>query len=159
MKRIVSVLLLCALAPRVQAQESQAFNISGEILPGVCKVAFPDVDLGWHSAASFTGSHATPYVDFSGTVSDCDPLVLRVAMTFDGNADPDNGDLFQALPGIGIQLVRVVGALNVPLRPAARTQYVSATGIYPFRARLQQSSPNVSAGRIQRAVTVSLTYN
>lgn len=150
-------LLLCAAT--VHAQDSQAFTMSGEILPGVCKVAFPDVDLGSHQASLFTGSYATAYVDFSGTVSDCDAQVLRVAMTFNGAADSSNASLFQGVPGVGIELVRVVGAVNVPIQPGARTQYTTAAGVYPFRARFRQSAATVGAGRVTRPITVSLTYN
>lgn len=150
--------LLCAAAG-AQAQDSQTFTASGEILPGVCKIVFPDVDLGSHQASLFTGSYGTPYVDFNGTVSDCDPLVLRVAMTFVGNADPDNAALFQGVPGVGIELVRAVGGTNIPIAPGGSTQFVTAAGVYPFRARFLQSAASVSAGRVTRPVTVTLSYN
>lgn len=150
---------LSALAATASAQDSQPFNVSGEILPGVCRIAFPDVDLGSHSATLFTGSYETPFIDFVGTVSDCDPLVLRVAMTFTGTADTDNGSLFMGLAGVGIDLVRVVGAANVPIPPGGSTQYATAAGTYPFRARFKQSAARVAAGRVQRPITVSLSYN
>ena len=41
---------------------------------------------------------------------------------------------------MGVELVRVVSTLNVPIPPGGRTQYVTAEGIYPFRARLLQSA-------------------
>ncbi|MFE3968780.1 fimbrial protein [Stenotrophomonas sp. YIM B13575] len=159
MHRTALFLVLAMLTASVQAQDTQPFTVSGEILPGACRITFPDVDLGSHLANVFTGSHGTAYVDFSGTVSDCDPLILRVAMTFDGTADIDNNRLFQGVPGVGVELVRVVSTLNVPIPPGGRTQYVTAEGIFPFRARLLQSAMPVSVGRIQRPITVSLTYN
>lgn len=150
--------LLCATAG-AQAQDSQTFTASGEILPGVCKITFPDVDLGSHQASLFTGSYGTPYVDFNGTVSDCDPLVLRVTMTFVGNADPDNAGLFQGVPGVGIELGVPFGSSSVPIRPGGSVQFPTAAGVYPFRARFLQSAASVSAGRVTRPVTVTLTYN
>jgi len=159
MNRPLLLLGLLCVAAGARAQDSQTFTASGEILPGVCKIAFPDVPLGSHPASLFTGSYGTPYIDFNGTVSDCDPLVLRVTMTFVGNADPDNAALFQGVPGVGIELVRAVGGLNVPIPPGGSTLFATATGIYPFRARFLQSAATVAAGRVTRPVTVSLTYN
>lgn len=159
MHRTPLLLLLAFAAGSARAQDSQPFTVSGEILPGACRISFPDVDLGSHQAKLFTGSYGTPYIDFSGTVSDCDPLVLRVAMSFDGAADVDNATLFLGTPGVGVEVVRVAGSLNVPLPPGSKTQYATAQGTYPFRARLLQSAATVSAGRIQRPITVSLTYN
>ncbi|WP_312400414.1 fimbrial protein [Stenotrophomonas indicatrix] len=159
MDRIALFLALAAASAAAHAQDTQPFTVSGEILPGACRVSFPDVDLGSHAATLFTGSYGTAYVDFSGTVSDCDPLVRRVAMSFDGSADPDNGQLFQGVQGVGLELVRVVSSLNVPIPPGGRTQYATAEGTYPYRARLLQSAAVVAAGRIQRPITVSLTYN
>ena len=159
MIRSVFFLALLAGAGAVHAQDTQTFTASGEILPGACKVAFPDVNLGSHLASLFTGSYATPYVDFNGTVSDCDPQILRVAMTFVGNADTDNAALFQGVQGVGIQLARVVGSTNIPIRPGIPTQFATAQGTYPFRARFMQSSPTVSAGVATRPITVTLTYN
>ncbi|MEG0186615.1 MAG: fimbrial protein [Stenotrophomonas sp.] len=159
MHSIARLLLLSLAVAPAYAQDTQPFTVSGEILPGACRVAFPDVDLGSHQANLFTGSYGTAYIDFSGTVSDCDPLVRRVTMAFDGSADTDNGALFQGVPGVGVELVRVVGSLNVPLPPGSSTHYASAEGTYPFRARLLQSATPVAAGRIQRPITVSLTYN
>ncbi|AWH33325.1 MULTISPECIES: fimbrial protein [Stenotrophomonas] len=159
MHRSTVVLMLALATANVQAQDSQPFSVSGEILPGACRVSFPDVDLGSHSATLFTGSFGTPYVDFNGTVSDCDPLVTRVAMTFDGSADADNAQLFQGVKGVGIELVRVVGSTPVPIPPGSRTQYVTAAGSYPFRARFLQSAASVGAGRVTRPITVSLSYN
>ena len=159
MRRIALFLVLALATANVHAQDTQPFTVSGEILPGACRVSFPDVDLGSHPANLFTGSHGTPYIDFSGTVSDCDPLVRRVAMTFDGSADTHNSALFQGVPGVGVELVQVVSSLNVPIPPGGGIQYPTAEGSYPFRARLLQSASPVSVGRIQRPITVSLTYN
>jgi len=153
----LAALLLCAAS--VQAQDSQAFTMSGEILPGVCKVSFPDVNLGSHQSSLFTGSYGTAYVDFNGTVTDCGPLVRRVAMTFTGVADSNDSGLFLGVSGVGIELVRVVGTLNVPIAPGGTTQFVTPAGVYPFRARFLQSAATVAAGRVTRPITVSLTYN
>ena len=159
MLRSIAFISLLGCAGAATAQSTQTFTASGEILPGVCKIVFPDVDLGSHRASLFTGSYQTPYVEFDGTVSDCDPLVLRVRMTFTGIADVNNAALFQGVDGVGIELARAVGGFSAPIPPGGSSPFATAAGVYPFRARFVQSSATVLPGRVTRPVTVTLTYN
>ena len=45
MHRTALFLVLAMLTASVQAQDTQPFTVSGEILPGACRITFPDVDL------------------------------------------------------------------------------------------------------------------
>lgn len=159
MNRIAALLLISAVAAPASAADKKDFSVNGEILPGVCNVDFPPVELGSHSASLFTGDYETDFVDFIGTVSDCDPLVRRVAMRFEGLADKSNPSLFLGVDGVGIQLVRVASTIDVPIPPNSSSQFATAAGDYEFRARFKQSLKSVAAGRVQRTITVSLSYN
>ncbi|WP_414491805.1 fimbrial protein [Stenotrophomonas maltophilia] len=154
------LVLLCSALPGVAAaQESTAFNLTGRILPGVCRIAASDVDLGTFYATDFTGVGTTkPWITTSIQVSNCDPLITRVALSFSGTADTANANYFRGVAGIGIEMERE--SPSTPVRPAGTTlQYATANGLYMVRARFRQTAATVAAGSVSSAVTVSMSYN
>lgn len=149
--------LLLASATTAHAQ-SVTFNLTGEILPGVCQFTANDVDLGTYYATDFTGAYAGTWVDVPIQVTRCDPLITRIAMRISGLADAAQASYFRGLAGVGIEVQQ--GTTNAAVVPAGSTlQYTTITGTYLLRARLRQSAASVAAGRISSPVTVTLSYN
>lgn len=139
------------------AQSRPDFFVTGTILPGVCRIAVDDVDLGTYRATQFTGAFVTPFTPVNVVVSQCDPLVTRVALRFDGVADVNDASLFQAVAGIGIELQETASGQRVS--PGTTVQRSSAAGSHAFRARFSQSATPVAAGQVSRPITVTMTYN
>ncbi|AWH33324.1 MULTISPECIES: type 1 fimbrial protein [Stenotrophomonas] len=154
---LMSGLLLCAAAAQAQTATTTNFNVTGTILPGVCRIAVADVDLGTYQSTQFTGAFTTPFQNINVVVSQCDPLITRVGLHFDGSADVNDATLFQGVAGIGIELQRTSSGAR--LRPGGWTQMTTAAGTHAFRARFVQSAAAVSAGTVSRPITVSMTYN
>ncbi|WP_414491807.1 fimbrial protein [Stenotrophomonas maltophilia] len=153
---LLGSLLLCATATG-QTINNTDFNVTGEILPGVCRIAVADVDLGSYQATQFTGAFATPFQPIDVVVSQCDPLISRVNLRFDGAGDGSNVQLFQGVQGVGIELQwRGTG---VRIVPGGNIQMATAAGTHGFRARFLQSAPTVAAGKVTRPMTVSMTYD
>ncbi len=144
-------------AGHAAAQTTTTFNVTGTILPGVCRIAVADVSLGTYQATLFTGAYASPFQPVNVVVSQCDPLVTRVALRFDGNADTSNAQLFQGVPGIGIELQYTSSGARVA--PGGTAQMATAAATHAFRARFVQSRATVSAGTVSRPITVTMTYN
>jgi len=146
---------LFALSGTVCAQTATTtnFNVTGTILPGVCRIAVADVDLGTYQATQFTGAFNTPFQAVNVVVSQCDPLVTRVGLRFTGN----DATLFQGVAGIGIELQRTSTGTRLP--PGGLSQMSTAAGTHVFRARFMQSAATVAAGTVSRPITVSMTYN
>lgn len=154
----VAVLGLCASAcVHAQSVTTTTFNVTGTILPGVCRIAVADVDLGTYQSTQFTGAFNTPYQAVSVVVSQCDPQVTRIALRFDGTTDTADATLFQGVPGIGVELQLVTPATRIA--PGTSTQLTTAAGTYAFRARFMQSAATVAAGNVSRPITVRMTYN
>ena len=139
------------------AQSTADFLVTGTILPGVCRIAIDDVDLGTYRATQFTGAYVTPFVPVNVVVSQCDPLVTRVALRFDGATDAADTSLFQGVAGIGIELQETDSGQRVS--PGMTVQRATAAGSHPFRARFAQSASTVAAGQASRPNTVTMTYN
>ena len=148
---------LLALPSAAFAQTIAHFNVTGTILPGVCRIAVADVDLGTYQATQFTGAFSTPFQPIEVRVSQCDPLVTRIGLRFTGSADSNDATLFQGVAGIGIELQRTSNSTRLP--PGGWTQMDTAAGTHAFRARFVQSAATVSAGTVSRPITVSMTYN
>ncbi|MEG2802903.1 fimbrial protein [Stenotrophomonas sp.] len=147
------------MPPTASAQTTTTtnFNVTGTILPGVCRIAVADVDLGTYQATQFTGAFTTPFQAVSVVVSQCDPLVSRVGLRFAGTADGADATLFQGVAGIGIELQRT--ATGTRLAPGGLAQMTTAAGTHAFRVRFVQSAATVAAGTVNRPITVSMTYN
>lgn len=151
--------LLAGIAGGAQAQTLN-FNLTGTILPGVCRFTVADVNLGTYTATQFTGSFATPFVDVPVTSAGCDPLVATVHMRVTGTPDVANASLFRGLAGVGVELQ--VKLPNAPVVPAGTTVTfppVASGSVYMFQARFRQSAPNVAAGRVSSPITLTVTYN
>lgn len=149
--------LLLAATSTAHAQ-SVTFNLTGEILPGVCQFTAADVDLGTYYATDFTGAFNGAWVNVPIQVTRCDPLITRIAMRVTGLADTAQAAYFRGIAGVGIELQQ--GTTNAAIVPAGTTlAYTTAAGTYMLRARLHQSAASVAAGRISSPVTISLTYN
>jgi len=149
--------LLLASATTAHAQ-SVTFNLTGQILPGVCQFTANDVDLGTYYATDFTGAYAGNWVDVPIRVTRCDPLITRIAMRISGRAAAAPASYFRGRAGGGIAVQQ--GTTTAAVVPAGSTlQYTTTTGTYLLRARLRQSAASVAAGRISSPVTVTLSYN
>jgi len=144
-------------AGQATAQTTTNFNITGTILPGVCRIAVNDVNLGTFQATAFTGASTTAFVPVNVVVSQCDPLITRVALRFSGTADAANAALFQGVTGIGVELQYTSTAARVS--PNGLVQMSTAAGTHAFRARFTQSAATVAAGTVTRPITVAMTYN
>lgn len=153
----LAALLMLSGAASAQTATITNFNVTGTILPGVCRIAVADVDLGTYQATQFTGAFSTPFQAVNVVVSQCDPLVTRVGLRFTGSADSNDGTLFQGVAGIGIELQRTSNGTRLP--PGGLSQMTSAAGTHAFRARFLQSAATVAAGTVSRPITVSMTYN
>lgn len=152
----IATMALCGHAG-AQTATTTSFNVTGTILPGVCRIAVADVDLGTFQSTQFTGAFTTPFQAVNVVVSQCDPLISRVGLHFDGTADSNDATLFQGVAGIGVEIQRT--STGARLRPGGWTQMATAAGTHPFRARFVQSAAAVSAGTVSRPITVSMTYN
>ena len=156
--RIAAVVALgLGVSHAARAQTTTNFNVTGTILPGICRIAVADVDLGTYTATQFTGAFNTPYMPINVVVSQCDPLITRIALRFDGTADTANAALFAGVTGIGIELQNT--ATSTRVAPGTTVQRVTAAGTHAFRARFMQSAATVAAGQASRPITVTMTYN
>lgn len=154
---LLTALLTLSGAASAQTATTTNFNVTGTILPGVCRIAVADVDLGTYQATQFSGAFSTPFQAVNVVVSQCDPLVTRVGLRFTGSADSNDATLFQGVAGIGIELQRTSNSTRVP--PGSLAQMTTAAGTHAFRARFMQSAATVAAGTVSRPITVSMTYN
>ncbi len=154
---LLAALLTLSGAASAQTATTTNFNVTGTILPGVCRIAVADVDLGTYQATQFTGAFSTPFQAVNVVVSQCDPLVTRVGLRFTGSADSNDATLFQGVAGIGIELQRTSNGTRLP--PGGLAQMTTAAGTHAFRARFMQSAATVAAGTVSRPITVSMTYN
>lgn len=154
---LLAAVLTLSGAASAQTATTTNFNVTGTILPGVCRIAVADVDLGTYQATQFSGAFSTPFQAVNVVVSQCDPLVARVGLHFNGVADSNDATLFQGVVGIGIELQRTSSGAR--LRPGGWTQMATAAGTHAFRARFVQSAATVSAGAVSRPITVTMTYN
>ena len=157
--RCAALLLVCLAAASLpaRAQTTADFVVTGTILPGVCRIAVADVDLGTYQATQFTGAFTTPFVPVNVLVSQCDPLVTSVSLRFDGTADTNSAEFFQGVSGIGIELQDT--ASGVRLKPGITIRRTTAAGSHSFRVRFAQTAPTVAAGQANRPITVTMFYN
>ena len=158
LQRVVLALsVTCVACTAAHAQSSADFFVTGTILPGVCRLAVADVDLGTYQATAFTGAFMTPLKPVDVLVSQCDPLVTRVALRFDGSADTNDATLFEGVRGIGIELQDATSGTRIA--PGDTVLRSTAAGTHAFQIRFAQSAPGVAAGRVTRPITVTMTYN
>ncbi len=152
------VFAAASLASPAQAQ-SVTFNLTGEVLPGVCQFTVNDVDLGSYVATQFTGAFNGAWVNVPVQVTRCDPLITKIAMRITGVADASKATYFRGLTGVGVELQQGI-APNTPIVPAGTTlSYTTAAGTYMLRARMAQTAASVAAGRFSAPVTITLSYN
>ena len=140
--------------------QTVSFNLTGNILPGVCRWAVSDVDLGTFYATEFTAVGTTKaWVDVPIRSSGCDPLVTTIHMAVSGTADTADANQFRGVSGIGVELQVGTGA---PIRPSGTSVHfnaVSGAANYMLRARFRQTATTVAAGSVRSPVTIQITYN
>lgn len=142
-------------------------GVNGAIANSSCSISTTPVNLGDHPASSFTNiGTATAWVDVDITSQGCSADIVTLHMGFDGDADPDNKNLFAVAPngarGIGIELQTADGMFTVI--PNSTTDLVDwnplPTGdIYRMRARYVSTLRPVTPGAADSTVTVMLSYN
>jgi type 1 fimbria pilin len=125
-----------------------------------------DVPLGNYAASDLRNGKVVPaWQAFKLTMAACaDPANLLTDITFGTAADADAGhaDLFsmnaQGPGGYGIAIETGDGAAR--MRPGIPHGFAAiGTGAsYAFRARLERSAGNITAGRIQRPIAVRVTF-
>jgi type 1 fimbria pilin len=124
------------------------------------------IDLGAHTVGSFADQNATAWTDFSLTATSCtNPVETIAGITFGQGADADanNPNLFsmnQGGPGgLGIAIQAADGN-NAPMLPGETRDFaaVAAGNSYRFQARLERTGGEVTAGAVNRPVTVRVTF-
>lgn len=160
--KLGSLLLIAGLSLLAEAAQAQTvnFNLTGNILPGVCRFTAADVDLGTYYATEFTAVGTTKtWVDVPVRSTGCDPLVTVIHMNVSGTADAADSAHFRGVAGIGIEMQNPGG---LAIRPSGtNVNYVAASGAtnYMLRARFRQTAAVVAAGSVRSAVTIQVTYN
>ncbi|WP_180868062.1 fimbrial protein [Stenotrophomonas maltophilia] len=157
--KLLALLGLSLAAGNVGAQ-TLTFNLTGNILPGVCRFSVSDVDLGTFYATEFTAVGTTKaWVNVPVASSGCDPLVTVIHMGISGTADVADASQFRGVAGIGIELQSGTGTA---IRPAGTNiNFTAASGAanYMLRARFRQTAAVVAAGTVRSPVTIQVTYN
>lgn len=125
-----------------------------------------EVSLGNYTASDLRGGKVTPaWQAFKLTMASCaDPAGLLTDVTFGTAADADasHADLFamnaNGPGGYGIAIETGDGAAR--MRPGVSRGFaaVGTGSSYAFRARLERSTGNITAGRIQRPIAVRVTF-
>jgi major type 1 subunit fimbrin (pilin) len=124
------------------------------------------VDLGQHTVDSFADQNATAWKDFNLAVTSCNnPIETIAGITFGQGSDADaiNPSLFsmnQGGPGgLGIAIQAADGD-NAPMLPGETRDFaaVAAGNSYRFQARLERTGGEVTAGAVNRPVTVRVTF-
>jgi hypothetical protein len=123
------------------------------------------VPLGRHRVSEFDNATPSAWVPFNLTVANCsDPAVLA-DITFGTTADADasNNNLFsmnQGGPrGLGIAIATAGTASTAMLPGQTQTFPAVLSGqSFPFQARLQPTTGQVTAGAINRPLTVTVNF-
>lgn len=154
---IVSGLSLCAFAASAQ---TVTFNLTGNILPGVCRFTAGDVDLGTFYATDFTAVGTTKaLINVPISSTGCDPLVSVIHMNVSGVADAVDPNHFRGVAGIGIEMQTVAGTAIRPSGTNVNFNAVAGASNYMLRARFRQTAAAVTSGAVRSAITIQVTYN
>ena len=154
---LIAGLSLCAFAANAQTVN---FNLTGNILPGVCRFTAADVDLGTYYATEFTAIGTTKtLVDVPISSTGCDPLVTVIHMNVSGTADAANANYFRGVAGIGIEMQTPAAAAIRPSGTMLNYTAVAGANNYMMRARFRQTAAVVASGAVRSAVTIQVTYN
>lgn len=154
---LIAGLSLCAFAANAQTVN---FNLTGNILPGVCRFTAADVDLGTFYATQFTAVGTTmPLVDVPISSTGCDPLVTVIHMNVSGTADAANANYFRGVAGVGIEVQTVAAVAIRPSGTNVNFNAVAGATNYMLRARFRQTAAAVTAGTVRSAVIIQVTYN
>lgn len=157
--RLLALLGLSLAAANVGAQ-TLSFNLTGNILPGVCRFSASDVDLGTFYATEFTSIGTTKaWVNVPISSSGCDPLVTVIHMGISGTADVADANQFRGLAGIGIELQSGVGTAIRPVGTNINFAAAGGAANYMLRARFRQTAAVVAAGNVRSPITIQVTYN
>ncbi|MNN12726.1 S-fimbrial adhesin protein SfaS precursor [compost metagenome] len=140
--------------------QSLTFNLTGNILPGVCRFTVTDVDLGTYYATEFSAIGTTKtWVDVPIRSTSCDPLVTTIHMGVAGTADVLDSAYFRGVSGIGIELQSAGGVAIRPSGTNVNFSAVAGANNYMLRARFRQTAATIAAGNVRSAVTIQVTYN
>lgn len=140
--------------------QSLTFNLTGNILPGVCRFTVTDVDLGTYYATEFSAVSTTKgWVDVPVRSTGCDPLVTVIHMGVSGTADVADSAYFRGVAGIGIEMQNATGTAIRPSGTNVNFTAVAGASNYMLRARYRQTAAVVAAGNVRSAVTIQVTYN
>lgn len=154
----IAGLSLCASAVNAQTVN---FDMTGKILPGICRFDIADVDLGTFYATEFTSiGTTTPTVTVRLSATGCDPLITEIHMYVTGTPDAADSKYFRGIAGIGIELFTYEG--QTPIRPTGDSiSYNASAGAtnYLLNARFRQTATVVASGNVRSAVTIQLSYN
>lgn len=154
---LIAGLSLCTFAANAQTVN---FNLTGNILPGVCRFSAADVDLGTYYATEFTAVGTTKtLVNVPISSTGCDPLVTTIHMNVSGTADAANASYFRGVAGVGIEMQTVAGGAISPSGTNVNFTAVAGATNYMLRARFRQTAATVAAGTVRSAVTIQVTYN
>jgi hypothetical protein len=123
------------------------------------------VPLGSHNVSAFSNSTPSAWVPFHLTVANCTDPTILADITFGTAADADTNDtnLFsmnQGGPqGLGIAIA-TAGTASVAMLPGQTQTFptVLSGQSFPFQARLQPTTGQVTAGTINRPVTVTVNF-
>lgn len=160
--KLSSVLLIVSLSLSAASTNAQSltFDLTGNILPGVCRFTVADVDLGTYYATEFTSVGTTKnWVDFPIRSSGCDPLVTVIHMAVTGTPDATDAAYFRGVAGIGIEMQTSGSSAIRPSGTSLNYLPSAGPGNYGWRARFRQTGNIVAAGSVRSAVTIQVTYN
>jgi type 1 fimbria pilin len=123
------------------------------------------VPLGNYSVGDFQGSTPSPWIPFNLVVANCSDPTILADITFGtaSDADANNTDLFSMNPGgpdgLGIAISNVGTTSTAMLPGQTQTFPTVLTGqSFPFQAQLQPTTGPVTAGTINRGVTVVVNF-
>lgn len=123
------------------------------------------VSLGNYNVSDFQGSSPSPWVPFNLLVENCDDPTILADITFGAasDADANNPDLFSmnssGPAGLGIAIASVGTSSTTMLPGQTQTFPTVLTGqSFPFQARLQPTTGQVTAGTVNRGVTVVVNF-
>lgn len=123
------------------------------------------VPLGRHNVSEFANAAPSAWVPFNLTVADCSDPTILADITFGTTADVDVSDnnvfsMNQGGPrGLGIAIA-TAGTTSTAMLPGQTQTFPTVlTGqSFPFQARLQPTTGQVTAGTINRPVTVTVNF-
>ena len=156
-------------ANAVQAATTGTLRFTGQVNAGTCNLAAGDVTrtitLPAIKVSDFDLSEETGTADFEIT-AECESDIKNVFFLFAGTPSTGNGVLF-ANTGTSGGTALSLSHRNVAYIPAngtvaQRTRQIATSGgkaLLPMNASYRKTGAAISAGTLESAVTVSITYN